>query len=197
MELTERVTQETRDATSVLVLRPQLQAGSDSTCKRLLVGDSRPVHLLGICFSTSPTQWYDQWEQVLGGPPADAAVITTPDSFVDDKPDGLVVETVGNPSDVTGIGMQATKYLNSWEEDDATVVVALDSLTLMLQYVSLETLYRFLHVLTRRLDVLGATGLFFLDPSAQDQKTVNTLKTLFHGVLSYEEQADDWQLRTQ
>lgn len=196
MELTERVTQETRGATNVLVLRPQLQSGSDSTCKRLLVGDSGPVHLLGICFSTPPTRWYDGWTDLLGEPPAAAAVVTTPDSFGDDTPDGVAVETVSSPADVTGIGMRATKYLDGWAEDDATVVVSLDSLTLVLQYVSLETLYRFLHVLTGRLDAVGAKGLFFLDPSTQDAKTVNTLKTLFQGVLSYDADADDWRLQT-
>jgi hypothetical protein len=197
MELTERVTRETRDASNVLVLRPQLQSGSDATCKRLLVGDARPVHLLGISFSRPANRWYDHWVEVLGDPPAAAAVVTTPDSFAGDPPDGVAVETVSSPADATGIGMQVTKYLNDWQDDDAAVVVSLDSLTLVLQYVSVETLYRFLHVLTGRLDAVGATGLFFLDPTTQDETTVNTLKTLFHGVLSYDADADDWRLQTQ
>jgi hypothetical protein len=44
---------------------------------------------------------------------------------------------------------------------------------------------------------VGATGLFFLDPTTQDETTVNTLKTLFHGVLAYDADADDWRLQTQ
>lgn len=196
MELTDRVTREARDASSVLVVRPQLQSGSDATCKRLLVGDARPVHLLGICFSTPPNRWYDEWTSVLGEPPADAAVVTTPDSATGDPPDGVAVETVPTPANVTGIGMQATKLMREWRGTDAAVVLSFDSLAVMLQYVSLKALYRFLHVLTGRLDAVGATGLFFFDPSAQDAQTVHALETLFDAVLSYDSAADDWRLRT-
>lgn len=216
MELTERVTRETRDAAGLLVLRPRSESDSDSTCKRLLTGGSRPVSLFGVCFSQSPARWYDDWVTALGGPPANAAVVTTPDRVTDDVPDGVAVETVPTPADLTHVGMQATRYTGLWTAEDGgdsptEILVSVDSLDLMLQHVSLETLYRFLHVLVGRLDTLGfdhrgaegadgprlgARGLFFLDPSEQDETTVTTLESLFHGVLSYED-GGGWRLRTQ
>ncbi|SFR33676.1 DUF7504 family protein [Halogeometricum limi] len=197
MELSDRVTRETRDLSSVLVLRPQFRSGTDAACKRLLVGDADRVSVLGICFSRTPRRWYEHWSEALGAPPETAAVVTTRDEFGGDPPAGLTVETVSSPADLTGIGMQATKQLTAFGETDDAVAVSLDSLTLMLQYVSLETLYRFLHVLTGRIDALDATGLFLLDPTTQDPATVHTLKTLFHGVLAYDDEADDWTLQTQ
>lgn len=236
MELTERVTRETRDAAGVLVLRPRSAFGSDPTCRRLLAGDSRPISLFGVSFSRSPARWYDDWVTALGGPPANAAVVTTPDRVGDGTPDAVDVETVPTPADLTGIGLRATQYTSSWTGRDglgngsgdaldasrgddvsdgsdagADVVVSVDSLDLLLQYTSLESLYRFLHVLVGRLDTLGfdgrgdsgpdgphlgARGLFFLDPTTQDEATVTTLESLFHAVLSYEGD-DEWRLRTQ
>ena len=93
MQLTERVTRETRDAAGLLVLRPESESDSDATCRRLLAGGSRPVNLFGVCFSRPPARWYDDWVAALDGPPADAAVVTTPDQATDDLPDGVAVES--------------------------------------------------------------------------------------------------------
>ncbi|MDS0297451.1 hypothetical protein NDI76_01680 [Halogeometricum sp. S1BR25-6] len=212
MELTDRVTRETRDAAGVLVLRPHSESDSDLTCKRLLAGGSRPVNLFGVCFSRPLTRWYDDWVAALDGPPENAAVVTTPDRATDDAPDGVAVETVPTPADLTSVGMQATRYTGSWADDsDAATIVSMESLDLLLRYVPLKTLYRFLHVLVGRLDALGfderdtastdrprpgARGLFFLDPTTQKETTVTTLESLFHGVLSYEGDGQ-WRLRTQ
>ncbi|MDS0295845.1 DUF7504 family protein [Halogeometricum luteum] len=212
MELTERVTRETRDAAGLLVLRPASESDSDATCRRLLAGGSRPVNLFGVCFSRPPARWYDDWVAALDGPPANAAVVTTPDQATDELPDGVAVETVPTPADLTSIGMRATRYTGSWADDsNAEIIVSVDSLDALLRHVSLKALYRFLHVLVGRLDTLGfdergaesadgprlgARGLFFLDPSTQEETTVTTLESLFHGVLSYEGDGG-WRLRTQ
>ncbi|WP_336024203.1 DUF7504 family protein [Halobellus salinisoli] len=187
------------DAASVLVLRPQTAAVDDEAGRRHFVDDEGGAELLGISFTQPPSAWYDAWCDTLDGEPAAAAIITTPELAEDDIGDRpLDVDTVANPSNLTGIGVKSTPYLTDWT--DATVTV--DSLTTLLQYADKQRVYRFLHVLTTRLRAAGATGLFYFDPTVQDEQTVELLKTLFDAVIECESAGDDsgefeWTARVQ
>lgn len=194
-----KVAAEVRDAPTVLILRPQTAAAADAEFRRHFVADEHDTELLGISFSQPPSTWYDLWCDVLETEPTRAALITTPELAADDVGDRtLDVETVANPSNLTGIGVKSTPYLSDW--DDATVTV--DSLTVLLQYADPQSVYRFLHVLTTRLRAAGASGLFYLDPTVEDERTVELLKTLFDAVLECEPVDDDpgefeWTVRMQ
>jgi len=176
----------------VLVLRPQTAASEDPICKRTFVDDPTEAELLGVSFSQRPAQWYDGWCDALGADPTAATVITTPefgDSDVGDRDVG--VETVATPSNLTGVGVKTTPYLNEW----ADAVVAVESLTVLLQYASPQAVYRFLHVLTTRIRTTGSTGQFYLDPTIQDDQTVDLLKTLFDVVVECDGSEDGWTIR--
>ncbi|MFB6092345.1 MAG: hypothetical protein ABEK02_04965 [Haloquadratum sp.] len=178
----ERAAAAVASATGVLVLRPQSVAYRDAACKRRLVSDPA-AELLGVSFSQPPAAWYDDWCEVLETRPAAAAVITTSELGDDDVGDrDLDVETVATPSNLTGVGVKSTPYLNEWSDP----TVAVESLTTLLQYTGPQTVYRFLHALTTRLQSAGARGQFYLDPNTVDAQTVELLKTLFDGVIEYE-----------
>ncbi|WP_435183840.1 DUF7504 family protein [Halobellus sp. EA9] len=184
----EQAVAQTGDASAVLVLRPQTAAAADSECKRLLLDGCTDVDVLGVDFSTPPSGWYDEWTDVVDGGPANAAVITTPDlADADDASEAVSVETVASPSNLTGVGVKFTPYLNEWSHP----VVTVESLTVLLQYAGPQIVYRFLHVLTSRLRAADACGQFFFDSTAQDDQTVELLKTLFDAVLEYEGD-DEW-----
>ncbi|MGQ4556420.1 DUF7504 family protein [Halobellus sp. GM3] len=198
MSSIERVAAQVDTADAVLVLRPQSASLTDAECKRLLLEDPAEAQILGISFSQSPSGWYDGWREALGDDPAEAALITTPDLADADPADedrSFSVETVATPSNLTGIGVKSTPYLNEW---DNAVVVA-DSLTMLLQYTDPQSVYRFLHVLTTRLRTTGAAGQFYCDPTVQDDQTVELLKTLFDGIIECEDGDDGWvaHLRSQ
>lgn len=193
MKLSDPIPDVPRTATSVLVLRSSAPASSDRVSKRLLVEDAEDVRLAGVSFSRSPDEWVADWEDAIGRPTAAAAVVTDAASGNRPVASGPTVYTVSSPGDLTGIGMKLSSCLTDWEGTDADVVVVVESLTLLSQYAQLETLYRFLHVLTGRLDAVGARGQFFLDPTTQDEMTVNTLETLFDAVA--EHRGDDgWRV---
>lgn len=179
-------------AQAVLVLRPQTAASEDLTCKRALVDDPSEVELLGVSFSQRPARWYDEWCDALGADPTAATVITTPEFGDDDLDDrDLGVETVATPSNLTGVGVKTTPYLNEWSD----AVVAVESLTVLLQYTSPQVVYRFLHVLTTRIQTTGSAGQFYLDPTIQDDQTVDLLTTLFDVVVECDGGEDDWTVR--
>jgi hypothetical protein len=50
-------------------------------------------------------------------------------------------------------------------------------------YSDLQTVFRFLHVFTGRVQSVDGLGLFAIDDSAHDERTMNTLKQLFDGIV--------------
>jgi hypothetical protein len=62
-------------------------------------------------------------------------------------------------------------------------------------YADVETVFRFLHVLTGRLDGVNAVGLFTIDPTTHDEQTVNTLKQLFDGAIELREENGGPEIR--
>jgi hypothetical protein len=62
-------------------------------------------------------------------------------------------------------------------------------------YADLQTVFRFLHVFTGRIQSVEGLGLFAIDSSAHDDKTMNTLKQLFDGIVTtYEDREPEVRL---
>jgi len=57
-------------------------------------------------------------------------------------------------------------------------------------YSDLQTVFRFLHVFTGRIQSADALGVYVIDSTAHDDQTMNTLKQLFDAVIELEEAAD-------
>lgn len=180
-------------ASSVLILRPQSAARADTAWRRALVDDPESVELLGVCLSDRPEEWHEKWCEVLGTEPAAAAVITTPELAGEDDPDGVEVKTVATPSNLTGIGVKTTPYLNRW--DDAVTVV--EPLTVLCQYAGTREIYQFLHVLLARLGSDGEAQVY-VDPVVEDDRSIELLKSLFDAVVEYDPDGGsdgDWNAR--
>lgn len=179
-------------AATVLVLRSQAAAGDDAEIRRQLIGERHDLNLLGFSFSQPPSVWYDTWCAALDTEPTAAAVITTPELVSGEHEDiGLDVETVVNPSNLTGMGVKSTPYLSKWT--DATVCV--ESLSILLQYADQQSVYRFLHVLTMRLRSTDATGIVYFDPTTADERTVQLITSLFDAVLEHDPETGAWNAR--
>jgi len=94
------------------------------------------------------------------------------------------VEYVNSPGDMTGVGIGVSEQLRRFSESNVDRTrIGFDSLSTLLMYSDVETVFRFLHVLTGRVDDVSAVGLFTIDPTTHDAETVNTLKQLFDGVI--------------
>ncbi|MFC7204886.1 hypothetical protein ACFQJC_15320 [Haloferax namakaokahaiae] len=168
-----------------------LGSGRSADVSQLVEVDSpSQTPLLAISFSPQASPRPDYWEQHIGFRPADVVLITT-ESGADQSADDGSVSYVTAPSALTGIGMQATEQLASWDdESDLRPLVVVDSLTILLQYVSVKSLYRFLHALTVRLDASNARGVFYLDPMTQDDQTVYTFASLFDAIAEPDDSDD-------
>jgi KaiC/GvpD/RAD55 family RecA-like ATPase len=97
-----------------------------------------------------------------------------------------------SPKDMTGIGIQLSEFLQKFYKDGGIKRnrILLHSLSTLLMYSNLQTVFRFLHVFTGRVQSADALGVFVIDSTAHDKQTMSTLQQLFDGQIEVRE-ADD------
>ncbi|MEZ3143693.1 RAD55 family ATPase [Halobaculum sp. MBLA0143] len=95
------------------------------------------------------------------------------------------IKYASSPVDMTRIGIQLSEFLEAFyqERNIRQNRVALHSLSTLLMYSDLQTVFRFLHVFTGRIQSVDGLGLYVIDSTAHDDQTMNTLKQLFDGVV--------------
>ncbi|WP_254523470.1 RAD55 family ATPase [Natrinema caseinilyticum] len=108
---------------------------------------------------------------------------------IDDDPR---IKYASSPVDMTGIGIKLSEFLQEFYETRGLTEnrVLLHSVSTLLMYSDLQTVFRFLHVFTGRIQSADAMGVYVIDSTAHDDQTMNTLKQLFDAVLELEETAD-------
>jgi hypothetical protein len=151
---------ELADARNVLLCAPSMSGDERGACTDLLVPDDPDeATVLWVSFRRDPRACVDQWVDATGDQPRDGGVIFVSESGATDV-DGVIGEAEGDP------------------------VVCVDSLTAMLQYVTVETAYEFLHTITGQLYAADASAHFHIDPTAHDDQTVDSIASLFDAVVT-------------
>lgn len=154
-------------------------------------------NVLLIVYEHGPGAVRDAWHERVEGTPARLGVlgVGVPDHETDGEPVSDagtdVLTTVRDPADASDLGVAISLYLQDWSTDDAPTVLGFHSLTAMLDHVGVETTFRFLHLLNRRLADARASGQFYLDPAAVDERTIETLRPVFDSVVERDRSADD------
>lgn len=106
------------------------------------------------------------------------------------------IEFVSSPADLTGIGIGVSEQLRRFAETDVVRTrVAFYSLSTLLMYSELETVFRFLHVITGRVESIEGLGVFTIDPTTHDRSTINTLKQLFDGMIELRAESESREVR--
>lgn len=187
---------------NVLLQAPSLSEGGMSICPHIGKSGDTERNLLFVSLSGTPERRLDTWRR-HGGLPEKVAVITVDNTrsaaatgagrTIRD-PDGtaLSTTTLSDPGDLTGIGIKMSKCLSAWEDEDARTQVCFDSLTTLLQYVDIEQVFQYLHVTSKRIEAVGGTAHYHIDPNAHDDKTLATIESLFSDVYRYDTETDSW-----
>lgn len=99
-----------------------------------------------------------------------------------------LVQYAGSPEDMTGIGIKASRLLQELHDGRGLSQnrVLFHSVSTLLHYSTVQTVFRFLHVFTSRIESAGALGLFVVEAGAHDDQTVSTVRQLFDGVIRVE-----------
>lgn len=107
------------------------------------------------------------------------------------------VRYVSSPVDLTGMGIELSELLREFYTARGVTAnrILLHSLSTLLMYSDLQTVFRFLHVFTGRVQSADALGLFVIDDSAHDAQTTSTVKQLFDGIVEVEDGGDGQRAR--
>ena len=99
------------------------------------------------------------------------------------------IKYASSPVDMTGIGIKLSEFLQAFYQNRGIERnrVMLHSLSTLLMYADLQTVFRFLHVFTGRIQSVDGLGVFAIDNNAHDDQTMNTLKQLFDGIVTTQE----------
>jgi hypothetical protein len=192
----------------ILLLSPSLHAATEEACLDLLaLDDPREQNVLWVTYTRSPEACVQDWRADCEAPPAGVQFVDVGEttrsasaaaaSSGADADFGLgeeAVASLANPGDLTGLGIKLSEVLKEWSGAPERTVACFDSLTALLQYADLQTVYKFLHVLTGRFETADVTAHFHLDPDACDQQTVSTLTTLFDTVVELDD--GEWAVRS-
>ncbi|MFD1587864.1 hypothetical protein ACFR9U_12810 [Halorientalis brevis] len=203
---TNSLSERLRGAANILVMEPSFGTSTSGVCLDLLAGEDPPsATVLGISYRQSPAEWIDDWQAHVGTAPAHGMVISVGDRAdprfsSDGSPDAgdrWSVSVIENASDLTGLGIELSEFLEYAYEADAVdrPRLCFDSLTALLQYADLKRAFRFLHVVTGRVKSAHGVGHYHLDPDAHDEQTLATIKGLFDAVVEVDE-TGEWSVKT-
>ena len=103
--------------------------------------------------------------------------------------DTELVKYASSPVDMTGIGIKFSEFVEEFytERGVRQNRVLMDSLSTLLMYSDLQTVFRFMHVFTSRIEDADALGIHVIESTAHDAEAMNTMKQLFDGVVEVTE----------
>jgi len=93
------------------------------------------------------------------------------------------IRYVSSTADLTGIGMASSELIQTFDDRGLGVRTALSSLSQLLMYADVKTVFRFLHILTGRIGTADGLGLCTLNSEAHDDQTVHTVRQLYDGMI--------------
>jgi KaiC/GvpD/RAD55 family RecA-like ATPase len=106
--------------------------------------------------------------------------------------DSDLVQYAGSPDDMTGIGIKFSELLQGFyaDRDSTRNRTLFVSLSTLLMYSNVQTVFRFLHVFTSRIENADALGLYVIEAGAHEDQAISTLSQLFDGAIRVDEDGD-------
>lgn len=194
------------NASSVLLDAPQRTVVEDRSCIDLLTGRAdEPV--VSVSLTRSPGDRLAVWDRYAEGYPPRAAFIAVESDGdhlaqqLETACQGIPASTavafdrIGHPGDLMRLGVRISQRLDELAGAGQRPVMCFHSLTTLLQYVDIERLFRFLHVLTGRVRLADALAHYHLDGASLQPETMGALSRLFDATVTVDE-SGEWTVRT-
>lgn len=179
--------------TNALLLSPDREPVPGHDCTTVVGHDDPGMRdVLLIEMVDSPRSRLSTWIEGTNGTHVQELTLVGVEGFgAPDEPpieaaDSVTLESVASPSDITGLGIKVSDFLVD-RRDASPTMVCLHSLTTLLQYADLETVFQFTHTLSSHLTRSNALAHCHLDPTAVDDRAVNTLRPLFDVVIDVDD----------
>lgn len=180
-------------ASNILLFGPLRGSNTDGHCVNLLAPDA-DTHVVIVTVTQSVDAQLDRWRDHATDFPAGMTILTLgEDSRSAEKsstvttPDGpteVTIQTLSDPSDLTRLGITLSQQLTAAAADAEKLTLCLHSLTGLLQYVSAQRLFRFVHILQKKVETVDSVAHYHMDPSAHEVEGVNVFRSLFDTVVT-------------
>ncbi len=102
------------------------------------------------------------------------------------------IKIASSPVDLTGIGVKISQFFEEFvmKKNILKVQLHINSLSTIMMYSNIQTVFRFLHVFTGRIKAAGALGIYVVESGMHDEQAVATLKQLFDGMIEIKSEGD-------
>ncbi len=175
--------------TNLLIAGPPMTGKRDLALDIIAAGGRTGDGAIIVTTKDGGKQVYTEFESLVDGGESPIGVVDCVSKQQGMNPrhmDG--VEYTSSPMDMTGIGIQLSEFLQRFYDSGVrTNRIVFNSLSTLLMYSNLQTVFRFLHVFTGRVQSAEALGLFVIDSTAHDDQTMSTLRQLFDGEIEVRE----------
>ena len=102
------------------------------------------------------------------------------------------IKIASSPVDLTGIGVRISQFFEEFlmKKNNQKIQLHINSLSTILMYSNIQTIFRFLHVFTGRIKSTGSLGIYVIESGMHDNQTIGTLKQLFDGMIEIKAEND-------
>lgn len=107
------------------------------------------------------------------------------------------IKRATSPVDLTGIGVRISQFMEDFQrkKNIKDIRLCINSLSTILMYSNLQTVFRFMHVFSGRITAMRAMGVYMVEHGMHDEQTIATLKQLFNGVIEVMIENDRYYIR--
>jgi KaiC/GvpD/RAD55 family RecA-like ATPase len=107
------------------------------------------------------------------------------------------IKVASSPVDLTGIGVKISQFFEEFfmKKNIRKIQLHINSLSTILMYSNIQTVFRFLHVFTGRIRAAGALGIYVIESGMHDEQSIVTLKQLFDGMIEIKSENDKHLIR--
>ncbi|SFM44421.1 RAD55 family ATPase [Methanolobus profundi] len=107
------------------------------------------------------------------------------------------IKRASSPVDLTGIGVKISQFFEEMlvRKQKEHIHLCINSLSTILMYSNIQTVFRFLHVFTGRVKAANGFGLYVVEDEMHDAQTIATLKQLFDGMIEIKAVGDSYAMR--
>ena len=99
-----------------------------------------------------------------------------------------MTENVSSPSDLTGISIGTAKLSQRFENRGISDIrYGLISVSTLLQYMTSDRVFKFLHVYRKRIESTDGLGIYTIDTDSHEPQVFNTITGQFDGMIEIRE----------
>ncbi len=180
------------DASNILLLGASAESRVGDACVDLLAGPTPgQTGVLAVVYGLSPDEFVAHWSARADSPPERGGIVTVGETGTGIGESVWTTHAVANPADLSTVGIELSDVLSTLNAPGAgDTAVCFDSVTALLDHTDLQQAFRFLHVVTSRVETAGAVGHYHVDPGAHDRQTIATLERLFDAVVAVDGDGD-------